>query len=128
MNTLIIRCILACTILWTAIPYAVWAGDTTKTSNKEIIIVNYDQLSKASLTDLASYASELWLASDNRRITITEYITADDAARASKITKSLVATLVDLGVNKDNISLQQADNQGSSAYFSISIEGYASVQ
>lgn len=128
MNALIIRCLLACACIWPCFSSQAADGDSIDSPTKEIILVNYDELTSSTLENLASYASSVWSQTADSKITVTSYTVDSSDATSTELGKDLIKAFVDSGIDESRITIQTGKNQGTKGYFSISINSSTAIQ
>ena len=102
-------------------------GPIVEKSNKEVIIINYDQFATSEVSSLVEYAKSTYNRIDNARITIKDYSKNGNSINDETL-KSVVTALQDVGVSGDNIVLEEVAFTGAADYFSISIGSATQVQ
>lgn len=128
MNALIIRCLLACACIWPCFSSQAADGDSIDSPTKEIILVNFDELTSSTIENLASYASDIWSRSADSKITVTTYTLDNEDQSPVELSQDLIAAFVDSGIDESRITVQKGKNPGTKGYFSISINSSTVIQ
>lgn len=96
-------------------------------STKEVIIINYDDISSADLNSIVAYAQSTYDHIPNAKVTIKDY-TSDANLANTKMLLTLVNDLKEAGIASDKISVSKEENIDAPAYFSITIAAASEVQ
>ena len=101
--------------------------ERSKTSNKELIIINVDEELSSSLDDLAKYVHHLFDSKKESQITIKRYINESDVESRATVS-DLVTLLIENGITADHIKVKDEPLKLTQPYFTIAVSEVPEVQ